>query len=145
MPSRLQARRVALLRVTSVRSSARVRSALPRRRSRGRLAQLVRALARQARGHWFESSIAHSPVLQGLAQRRRPQQNRGFFMRGALVVRLVATRRVRLLRRFLRRLFVVLIGHLQVVLCGDGRAVADPLANDVHGERLGQFRFSRGT
>ena len=25
----------------------------------GRLAQLVRALARQARGHWFESSIAH--------------------------------------------------------------------------------------
>ena len=24
----------------------------------GRLAQLVRALARQARGHWFESSIA---------------------------------------------------------------------------------------
>jgi hypothetical protein len=26
----------------------------------GRLAQLVRALARQARGHWFEPSIAHS-------------------------------------------------------------------------------------
>ncbi len=25
----------------------------------GRLAQLARALARQARGHWFESSIAH--------------------------------------------------------------------------------------
>ncbi len=28
----------------------------------GRLAQLVRALARQARGHWFESSIAHFSV-----------------------------------------------------------------------------------
>ena len=27
--------------------------------SGGRLAQLARALARQARGHWFESSIAH--------------------------------------------------------------------------------------
>ena len=25
----------------------------------GRLAQLVRALASHARGHWFESSIAH--------------------------------------------------------------------------------------
>ena len=25
----------------------------------GRLAQLARALARQARGHWFKSSIAH--------------------------------------------------------------------------------------
>ncbi len=30
----------------------------------GRLAQLARALARQARGHWFESSIAHH-ILQG--------------------------------------------------------------------------------
>ena len=41
---------------------------LPIRESHvGRLAQLVRALARQARGHWFESSIAHSryvPVAQ---------------------------------------------------------------------------------
>ena len=26
----------------------------------GRLAQLARALARHARGHWFKSSIAHS-------------------------------------------------------------------------------------
>ena len=31
----------------------------------GRLAQLARALARQARGHWFESSIAHI-IKQGL-------------------------------------------------------------------------------
>ncbi len=31
----------------------------------GRLAQLARALARQARGHWFESSIAHI-ISQGL-------------------------------------------------------------------------------
>ncbi len=31
----------------------------------GRLAQLARALARQARGHWFKSSIAHI-VKQGL-------------------------------------------------------------------------------
>ena len=29
------------------------------RSARGRLAQLVRALASHARGHWFESSTAH--------------------------------------------------------------------------------------
>ena len=32
----------------------------------GRLAQLVRALARQARGHWFESSIAHFTSHYGI-------------------------------------------------------------------------------
>ncbi len=32
----------------------------------GRLAQLARALARQARGHWFESSIAH--IINDLRQ-----------------------------------------------------------------------------
>ena len=37
-------------------------------------------------------------------------------MRGGLAVRLFATHRVRLPRRILRRLFVVLIGDLQVVL-----------------------------
>ena len=30
----------------------------------GRLAQLVRALASHARGHWFESSIAHHESVQ---------------------------------------------------------------------------------
>ena len=32
----------------------------------GRLAQLVRALARQARGQWFESTVAHHSPLPGL-------------------------------------------------------------------------------
>jgi hypothetical protein len=62
-----------------------------------------------------------------------------------LVVRFAAICGVRLLRRFLRRLagalVEVLIRHLQVVLGCDGRAIADPLAHHVHGERLGQFRF----
>ena len=31
----------------------------------GRLAQLVRALARHARGHWFESSTAHHWLAHG--------------------------------------------------------------------------------
>ncbi len=35
----------------------------------GRLAQLARALARQARGHWFESSIAHI-VIQGVTAKQ---------------------------------------------------------------------------
>ncbi len=40
--------------------------------SDGRLAQLVRALARQARGHWFEPSIAHSPWIVRLRDRIAP-------------------------------------------------------------------------
>ena len=37
----------------------------------GRLAQLARALARQARGHWFESSIAHFVVPTNFEQKSR--------------------------------------------------------------------------
>ena len=41
--------------------------------SYGRLAQLARALARQARGHWFKSSIAHhlTSAREVTARRRR--------------------------------------------------------------------------
>ena len=59
-----------------------------------------------------------------------------------------------LLRRILRRLCAaglllvpdgaveVLIGQLQLVLHGDTLAVADPLADHVHGVVLGQFCFA---
>jgi len=39
----------------------------------------------------------------------------------------------------------VVVGDLQVVLRRDGLRVADPLANDVHGEVFGEFRLPRAT
>jgi hypothetical protein len=36
----------------------------------GRLAQLARALASHARGHWFESSIAHHPFFGRLLRKK---------------------------------------------------------------------------
>ena len=39
----------------------------------------------------------------------------------------------------------MVVGHLQVVLRRDGLRVADPLANDVHGEVFGEFRLPRAT
>ena len=48
----------------------------------GRLAQLVRAPARQAGGHRFEPCIAHGSYLHLIANVRRPRQNRGFVLRG---------------------------------------------------------------
>ena len=47
-----------------------------RRPPDGRLAQLARALARQARGHWFESSIAHQLNLLSIAQTARTRSER---------------------------------------------------------------------
>ena len=40
----------------------------------GRLAQLVRALALHARGHWFESSTAHHFILGGLIEITGPSK-----------------------------------------------------------------------
>jgi hypothetical protein len=36
----------------------------------------------------------------------------------------------------------VLLGHLQVVPAGDIRAVANPLADDVDGKFVGEFRLT---
>ncbi|MBQ18584.1 MAG: hypothetical protein CMJ65_15830 [Planctomycetaceae bacterium] len=50
----------------------------------------------------------------------------------------------RLLQRIPQRFFEVVVGHLQVVLLGDCRAVADPGTHDV-GRMLGfQFRLPTG-
>lgn|GEM_PF-2693565 len=38
--------------------------------ARGRLAQLVRALPSHGRGHWFESSIAHTEIHPSSNRRR---------------------------------------------------------------------------
>ena len=59
-------------------------------------------------------------------------------MRDAFVLRLLALRRVRLLRRILRRVVAtsdgpleMIVGRLQIVLPRDGFAVADPGTDDV--------------
>lgn len=133
--------------------------------ARGRLAQLVRALARQARGHRFESRIAHwrglptQPdalasgcfVSQGLATQRLRKISR-FSRRCA--VRDGSGRFLWVLRRFLRpfvrtvfdvvdRLLIMLFGCLQVMLDRHRGRVANPITHHVHRILVCQLGFAR--
>jgi hypothetical protein len=49
---------------------------------------------------------------------------------------------MRILMRFASRLLIVLLCDLEIVLGRDGRAVAQPLADNVNRELLGQFGFT---
>ena len=51
----------------------------------------------------------------------------------------------RKVRRFLRRFSEVLVGHLEVMLSGNLRAVAKPRCYHVDGKLLGQFCFARAS
>ena len=53
-------------------------------------------------------------------------------MRGHFGLRVTATRIRRLLRLIMRRLFVMVVGHLEVMLGGNPLAVSDPGTDDVH-------------
>jgi hypothetical protein len=77
-------------------------------RTFGRLAQLVRALARQARGHWFEPSIAHCKRVVD----RRCQ--RPFFLVRA---RLYVDRRIGVLFASLARRFARICHILPILDC----------------------------
>jgi hypothetical protein len=59
------------------------------------------------------------------------------------VVQRLAARCVRLLQRILRRLFVVIVGHLQVVFDRDSDGVADSGAANMLTELVGEFCLSR--
>jgi hypothetical protein len=49
---------------------------------------------------------------------------------------------MRILMRFSSRVLIVFLGDLQIVLGRDGRAVAEPLADNVNRELLGQFSLA---
>ena len=89
-------------------------------------------LLRQARGHWFESSIAHLLQFKLVAFRRKWLQINAFLRCGQIALRGVATRYGRLLHRILHRpydaphrvvdfgrLCEILLGNLKVVFRGD--------------------------
>jgi len=65
-------------------------------------------------------------------------------MRWGLAVHDISRDFGRSLHRILHRFGVVLVGHLQIVLSGDGLGIADPAADDVCGKSLLQFRLTGG-
>lgn len=50
----------------------------------------------------------------------------------------------RIVHRFLYRLGVVVVRHLQIVLHRDRLRIADPLAHNLHRKPLGKLRLPRG-
>jgi hypothetical protein len=76
---------------------------------------------------------------------RKPLQNRGFLLCCLFGLQRGATCCARLLCRILRHYRLVVLSHLQVMLGGDGLAVANPRADKVNREPLGQLRFPRRT